>query len=217
MNILIQIFQFLIETIYHNTGDYGVAIVMITVAIRTVFIPFNIRQRKQMKKQQEFRERVDNLKHQYCYNDQKRNAELQKMYQENGTSVMGCLPSLLQIPLMWCLYNAIRLTAFAGISTVLLPWVPSLLMRDQMLILPIVTLVVQLLPQIYPYIWFFKRLNLQKTPFSMMITMFLANSFFVFAIPSGIGLYYFVSGFFVAVEQFAENLLALYRMKMQIV
>lgn len=215
MDILVQIFQYMIEWIYHYTGDYGVVIVLITVAIRTVFIPLNLRQRKQIKKQQQFSERIENLKHKYRNNAQKRNAELQKIYQENGTGIMGCLPMLLQIPLMWCLYNAIRLTIVVGTTTRLLPWVSSLLVRDQMLILPIATLIVQLLPQIYPYICFFKRLNLQKTPFSVMVTMFLANGFFVFSIPSGIGLYYFISGFFVAIEQLIGNLLEVHRAKVQ--
>ncbi|MDO4170019.1 MAG: membrane protein insertase YidC [Lachnospiraceae bacterium] len=216
MNMLIQIFQSLIELLYHYTGDYGIAIVLITVIIRTIFIPFNIKQRKQIKKQQEFSEKIENIKHKYRRNNKKRNDELQKIYQESGTGVMGCLPTLLQIPLMWCLYHAIRQTMVVGTATKLLPWVSSLLVKDQMLILPIATLVVQLLPQIYPYIRFFKQLNLQKAPFPMIITMFLANSFFVFAIPSGIGLYYFISGLFIAVEQLVGNLFALHHARVQV-
>jgi len=53
MEILAQIFEIIINWIYSFTGDYGVAIVIITIAIRTCMIPFNIRQRKQMKQQKE--------------------------------------------------------------------------------------------------------------------------------------------------------------------
>ena len=87
----------------------------------------------------------------------------------------------------------------------LLPWVASLLVRDQRMILPVATLIVQFLPQLYPYIRYFKELELQKMSASMVLAMLAMNSMFVFVIPSGVGLYYFVSGVFTALEQLAVN------------
>lgn len=95
----------------------------------------------------------------------------------------------------------------AGATTILLPWVGSILMKDPLFVLPIVTILIQLLPQIYPYLSFFKTLDLQKTSGSTFCFLLLSNSIFAFMIPSGVGLYYLVSGLFVAVEQFIVNLL----------
>lgn len=207
MELLTQVFELFINGIYALTKDYGIAIVIITIAIRSCLIPLNIRQRKQMKQQQQTAQQVEALKMKYAKNPKKLEEELQKLYQQNGTGMGSCLLSFLQLPIMYGLYKAIQLITFAGATTILLPWVTSILVRDQLLILPIATIIVQILPQTYPYIGFFKGLKLQKTSLPAMLILLLTNSCFVFAIPSGLGLYYFVSGLFVALEQFILNLI----------
>ena len=207
MEMLVQFFETMINGIYAFTGDYGVAIVMITIVIRACMVPLNIRQRTQMKKQKEVSAQVELLKARYGKNQKKLNEELQKVYEKNPMGLGSCILPFLQIPVMYGLYNAIRVVALAGTTTVLLPWVTSILVRDHMLILPIATVLIQILPQTYPYLRFFKDLELQKAPLPTIMILLLANSLFVFAIPSGIGLYYFVSGLFTALEQFVVNLI----------
>lgn len=207
MEILAQSFGEIIKFLYEITGDYGVAIVLITIGIRSCLIPLNIKQRKQMKKQKEISQQAEALKAKYGKNQKKLEQELQKLYQEQGTGIGGCILPFLQLPIMIGLYNAIRMVSVAGATTVLLPWVGSILMKDQLFVLPIVTVLIQLLPQLYPYLKFFEALDLQKAPVSTVIILLLSNSFFVFMLPSGVGLYYLVSGLFVAVEQFVMNLL----------
>lgn len=206
MEILAQIFEIIINWIYSFTGDYGIAIVIITIAIRTCMIPFNIRQRKQMKQQKEIAKEIESIKAAYGKNKEKLNSELQKVYQKNPTGMGNCILPFIQLPIMYGLYNAIRMITLAGATTIVLPWVTSILVRDHMLILPIATVVIQILPQTYPYLRFFKDLELQKAPLPTVLILLLTNSLFVFAIPSGIGLYYFVSGVFTALEQFIVNL-----------
>lgn len=206
MEILAQIFEIIINWIYGFTGDYGIAIVIITIAIRTCMIPFNIKQRKQMKQQKEIAKEIESIKAAYGKNKEKLNSELQKVYQKNPTAMGICILPFIQLPIMYGLYQAIRMITLAGATTIVLPWVTSILVRDHMLILPIATIVVQILPQTYPYLRFFKDLELQKAPLSTVLILLLTNSLFVFAIPSGIGLYYFVSGVFTALEQFVVNL-----------
>ncbi len=207
MESLAQIFGEIINGLYGVTGDYGVAIVLITLGIRSCMIPLNIKQRKQMKKQREISRQVEALKVKYGKDQDKLNKELQKLYQEQGTGMGSCILPFLQLPIMLGLYNAIRMISVAGATTILLPWVGSILMKDQLFILPIVTILIQLLPQIYPYLSFFKTLDLQKTSGSTICFLLLSNSIFAFMIPSGVGLYYLVSGLFVATEQFVVNLL----------
>lgn len=207
MNLFVQGLRRGIELLYLLFGDYGVAIVLVTMGIRILLIPLNIYQRKQMKKQQEMSRRVEELKLKYEKNPKKLEGELSRLYREQGMSGAGCLLTFLQFPIMMCLYEGIRLTAAAGTATILLPWVSSLLVRDKTFILPAATLAVQLLPQIYPYLGFFRSLHLQKMSVPMLLTLLLTNSVFAFMIPSGVGLYYFVSGAFSAAEQFALHCL----------
>lgn len=208
MNIASQFLKQVIEGLYQFTGDYGVAIVLITLIVRVLMIPLNMKQRGQMERQRELTDEVERLKVKYKDKPQKLQAEMQKLYQEKGLGGAGCLVTLISFPIMMCLYTAIRLTVAAGATTVLLPWAASLLVRDETMILPAATLAVQLLPQCYPYIRFFRELNLQKTSPSMILALAAMNCVFVFVLPSGVGLYYFVSGLFSAMEQLAANIYA---------
>ena len=213
MNILISIFQSVIEGIYGFTGDYGAAIVVLTLVIRMILIPVNILQRRQAERQREVRGEAEKIKEKFKKNERKQQEELQKLYERKGLGMGSCFISLLQLPIMISLYNAIRICAAAGTTTVLLPWVSSLLLRDRTLFLPIATLMVQMLPQFYPYIRLFRELNLQKSSLPMLLIPLVTNSIFVFVIPAGVGLYYLVSGMFTATEQFIYHLVDTYRLK----
>ena len=213
MNSLVPIFQGVIEWIYGFTGDYGAAVVVLTLVIRMILIPVNILQRRQVEKQREVRREAEKIKEKFKKNERKQQEELQKLYERKGLGMGSCFMSLLQLPIMISLYNAIRICAVAGTTTILLPWVSSLLLRDRTLFLPITTLVVQILPKTYPYIRLFQGLNLQKSSLSMLLVLLLTNSMFVFVIPAGVGLYYLVSGMFTAAEQFIYNIIDVYRQR----
>lgn len=214
MSFIIQFFEQLIEWNYFISHDYGIAIVMITVGVRLLLLPLNIKQRKQISRQQEISQKAESIKKQYKNDKEKLEKELAKFYNENGIGMGGCIISLVQFPIMICLYNAIRHITAIECGTILLPWVLSLLDKDQTFILPIATLCVQILPQLYPYLNLFSSLKLQKQSGSTVVTMLIANSIFVFMIPTGIGLYYFVSGLFQSIEQFVYDLLCVRKMKL---
>lgn len=166
-----------------------------------------------MKKQQQLGQKIEEIKKKYGNNTSKMNAELGKLYQREGTGSMGCLLSLLQFPIMLVLFNGIRLAATANVTTVLLPWVPSLLVRDSSYILPVLTVAVQMIPQMLPYIGFFKKLNMQKMSAAMILILLFTNSWFAFMLPSGIELYYLVSGLFTSIEQVVNGIIEIKNME----
>lgn len=86
-----------IEWIYSFSGDYGVTIVLVTAVIRMLLIPLNIQQRKQMRRQQETGREAEKLKEKYKKNPQ-------KLYQERGYGLSGCLMNFVQVPIMVGLY-----------------------------------------------------------------------------------------------------------------
>lgn len=215
MNIFIRLFEQIIEWLHMVSNDYGVAIVIITIAVRLLLIPLNIKQRKSAGKQKEISEKVDAIRKEYKNDKEKQEKELAKLYSENGTGMGGCLTSLIQMPVMICLYNAIRHITAIECGTILLPWVSSLLVRDQYFILPIATLVVQALPQIYPYLSMFSVLKLQKQPGGAVAALLVMNGIFTFMLPTGVGLYYFVSGLFQSAEQFIYNMICVRRVRLQ--
>ncbi len=201
MTIVYEVIRQLLEQIYIICGDYGIAIVLITIIIRAGLIPLNHKQRQAMKQQKKMSLQVEEIKSKYKNNTDKMNKELEKLYQTEGVGSMGCLLTFIQFPIMIVLYNGIRLAITADVSTILFPWIPSLLERDSTYILPLITVLIQMIPQILPYMGFFKRLNLPKTNVSMIMIFLLTNGWFTSMIPAGIELYYLVSGLFTAIEQ----------------
>lgn len=213
MSLLYECVRRLIELVYGVCGDYGIAIVLITIAVRLSLLPLGRKQRQAMKKQQQLGQKIEEIKKKYGNNTSKMNAELGKLYQREGTGSMGCLLSLLQFPIMLVLFNGIRLAATANVTTVLLPWVPSLLVRDSSYILPVLTVAVQMIPQMLPYIGFFKKLNMQKMSAAMILILLFTNSWFAFMLPSGIELYYLVSGLFTSIEQVVNGIIEIKNME----
>ena len=119
MSIFIGFLKYIMEVFFSITGDYGVAIVIVTVLVRTLLVPLDIRQRRQMEKQKEIIKKIDVIKSKYKKNQKQMEKEVQRVYQENGTGVGSCLVSVLQLPVMLGLYNAIRMISAAACATVL--------------------------------------------------------------------------------------------------
>ena len=206
MNVIVDFIGQVVQVFYAFTGDYGIAIVMITLAIKLLLLPLNIKQRAQLKKQKEVSQKVAEIQKKYANNQNKMNEELQKIYAENGIGSMGCLSTLIQMPIMIGLYHGIRSVITEDVTSVLLPWISSLLLSDATGILPIGTLILQVLPMLFPYMPCFEKKQLQKTPMSTILTILVMNGMFVFMIPSGVGMYYFVSSLFTVAEQFIFHL-----------
>ena len=206
MNVIADFIGQIVQVFYAFTGDYGIAIVMITLAIKLLLLPLNIKQRAQLEKQKEVSQKVVEIQKKYANNQNRMNEELQKVYAENGIGSMGCLSTLIQMPIMIGLYHGIRNVITEDATSVLLPWISSLLLSDVTGILPIGTLVLQVLPMLFPYIPCFGKKQLQKTPMGTIIMLLVMNGMFVFMIPSGVGLYYFVSSLFTVIEQFVSIL-----------
>ena len=98
----------LIGSIYELVKNYGVAIILFTLLIKLILMPLNIKSQKAMKKQQKIQPLVAEIQKKYANDKNKMQQEMAKVYKENGVSMMGgCLPLLLQMPILIALYQAI--------------------------------------------------------------------------------------------------------------
>jgi len=100
---------FIIENIYKLVSNYGLAIIIFTVIIKLILIPLNIRSQKAMKKQQKIQPVLAELQQKYANDQQKLQREMTKLYKENNISMTGgCLPMLVQMPILVGLYQVIQ-------------------------------------------------------------------------------------------------------------
>lgn len=168
---------------YEFTGDYGMAIICLTLLARFCLLPFQLMQRKSIETQQ--------------------------------ASAGSCLFLILQLPIMICLYRSIGMGITRQVGTKLLPWVGSLLMRDPYGVLPVLSVLVQMIPQLFPYIAFFRNLRLPRPAPGMLLSTAVLTALICFPLPAGVGIYYLTSGLFSAAEQGAWNVWKVRRMECQ--
>ena len=94
---------------YGIVGDYGLSIVLLTVAVRVLLIPLTMKQIRSMQAMQRLQPEIKRLQQKYKDDRQKLNEETMKFYKENKVNPLsGCLPLLLQMPLFIVLYRLIR-------------------------------------------------------------------------------------------------------------
>ena len=99
----------IIKTIYELVQNYGVAIILFTVVIKLILLPLNIKSQRAMKKQQKIQPIIAELQRKYANDQTKLQQEMAKVYRENGVSMTGgCLPLLIQMPILIALYQAIQ-------------------------------------------------------------------------------------------------------------
>ncbi|GAK47496.1 preprotein translocase subunit YidC [Secundilactobacillus oryzae JCM 18671] len=93
-------------------GSYGMGIIVFTILVRIVILPLMIFQTRSMRRTQEIQPQLKALQKKYSSRDtetmQKLREEQQKLYSEAGVNpVAGCLPLIVQLPIIWALYQAI--------------------------------------------------------------------------------------------------------------
>lgn len=100
---------YLFKGIYFLVNNYGVTIILFTIAIKLLLLPLNIKQQRSMKKMAALQPKLLKIQEKYSQDKEKQSQETMKLYQEAGVNPMGgCLPMLLQFPILIALYNIIR-------------------------------------------------------------------------------------------------------------
>src|SRR5690625_3941757 len=96
-------------------NSYGLAIVIVTVIIRLILVPLNVKQLKSSQAMQEIQPEIKKLQEKYSSRDQKTQQKLQqetmKLFQKHGVNPLaGCLPIFIQMPILIAMYHAIMRT-----------------------------------------------------------------------------------------------------------
>lgn len=99
---------YFLQFLYGFIGNYGVAIIIITVLQKLVFYPLTQKSHKSMQAMQVLQPKMQAIKERHKNNPQKVNQETMELYKKHGVNpVGGCLPMLIQIPIFIALYRAL--------------------------------------------------------------------------------------------------------------
>ena len=112
-------FAALLRWMYSITGSYGVAIILFSLILKLILLPFQMKSKRSMVRMGRLSGKQAELQKQYAKNQQKYQEELAKLYQEENINPMGgCLWSLLPMFVIVPLYSVIRqpITVFMGLG-----------------------------------------------------------------------------------------------------
>lgn len=104
-----NIFGYLLELLYNLTSNYGLAIILFTIIIKLIFLPFSIKQQRTMKKSAKIQEKMKIIQFKYKNNPEKMNQEMMELYKtEKMSPFSGCLTAIIQIILLFSIFYLVR-------------------------------------------------------------------------------------------------------------
>ncbi|HEV2654923.1 MAG TPA: YidC/Oxa1 family membrane protein insertase [Ktedonobacteraceae bacterium] len=218
--------------LYHLFGDFALSIIVLTLIIKLLLFPLTLKQLKSMKATQALQPQMQEIKKKYGKDQQGQAVAMQALYKEYGVNPLsGCLPLLVQLPVLYGMYYAFRTflgtSKVSDLNNIVYPFVPhftnypniylnwftfinhswtiSLAHPDPTHILPIIAGLATFIQL---------RMSQPKTapgatpdPSTqsmkmMQYVMPLVTLFFGWTFPAGLALYWTVSTTFQAVQQF---------------
>ncbi len=184
---------------YKYLGNYGWAIIFLTILVRVPFIPILNKSQQSMKKMQKIQPLMAELKEKYKKDPQKLQKETMLLYKKHKVNpVGGCLPMLLQIPVFIALYNVL-LKAIELRDAPFIFWITDLSVKDPYYVLPIVmglTMVIQ--QKMTPT-------AMDPKQAKMMMLMPIIFTFMFLTFPAGLVIYWLVNNILGIIQQYYAN------------
>ncbi len=108
-NGIIAGLNWLLQGLYRLTGNYGIAIILLTIVVKLILLPLTMKQTRSMMAMQKIQPEIRKLQEKYKDDKERLSQEMMKFYKENKVNPLGgCLPLLLQLPIFIALYTVLR-------------------------------------------------------------------------------------------------------------
>lgn len=99
----------LLSVLYGFTHNYGLAVILLTILIRTIMYPLMQKQMVSMRETQKIQPLMQDIQNKYKDDKERMNQELMKLYKERGVNPFGgCLPLLIQMPILILFFRVLR-------------------------------------------------------------------------------------------------------------
>lgn len=175
-------------------GSYGLSILVVTVIIRLLLLPLTIKQMKSSKAMQALQPELKKLQEKYRNNQQKLQEETMKLFQKHNVNPMsGCLPLLIQLPVLIAFYQSIMRNQHIAESDFL--WM-QLGQPDPWIVLPVLAAVTTYLQSI--------ATGMGDNPQTRVMLFVMPIMIFVLAyqFPAALSLYWVYSNLFSMVQYY---------------
>ncbi len=177
-------------------NNWGLAIIALTIIVRTLLLPFNIMSFRSAQAMQKAKPKLDAIRERYKDDPMRMNKEtMVAMKENNANPLSGCLPMLLQIPIFFALWTAIG-SSIEIYQQPFFGWITDLSHYDPYFVFPVLMGITMYFQQ--------KLTPTTMDPMQAKILNFMPILFtlFMLTLPSGLTLYNFVSALFGVIQQY---------------
>lgn len=188
----------LLKLLFSVLQNWGLAIIALTILLRTALLPINVYSMKSMKKMQKIQPKLKAIKEKYKSDPQRVNQEtMMLMKSEKANPLSGCLPMLLQIPIFFAFFQVLG-KSIELYQAPFVFWLQDLSIKDPYYIMPVLVGGLFFLQQkVTP-----TAANMDPAQQKMMQFLPLIFCVFMVSMPSGLTLYMVVNSLFAIVQQY---------------
>jgi len=162
--------EYVIIFLYNNVvANYGVVIILLTIIVRLVLTPLTLTQTRSMARMQRLQPQLQELQKKYKDDKQKLQQETMAFYKQNNVNPLaGCLPLLLQLPVFFALFQALRAPSQIVTDVIGTPYMPVYMFGN------IKNLLLNIPNPNFNFLWM--DLN-ARDPFYIMVILMVATMF----------------------------------------
>jgi YidC/Oxa1 family membrane protein insertase len=197
-----------LEFMHRFIPNYGVVIIIFSVLIKLLLYPLTKKSYSSMKEMQVVQPLMTEIREKYKKDPQRMNKEMMKLYKEHGVNPMGgCLPMLLQMPLLMALFIVFRSTIQLRGASFIPGWIDDLSRAESLLTLPFSIPFYgnefNLLPLLMAVTMIYSsKMTMQDPKQKAMVYMMpIMMLFFFNKFPSGLNLYYTLFNLLTIIQQ----------------
>lgn len=195
MTWLTTVMQQGMNVFYSWTGNYGLAIILLTTVIRLLLAPFQYSQVRSTQKMMMLEPQRKAIEKKYKNDPQRVNQETMELWRKNGVNPLGgCLPLLLQFPFIIALFRALDRFQYVGPAGFL--WIQHLARPDTLFILPVLTGITT---------WWQQKISTpanDQTQKTMLFAMPVLIAFLSLRFAAGLALYWVFSNLLAILQQY---------------
>jgi YidC/Oxa1 family membrane protein insertase len=197
--IIAKPLRLVLNFFYSFVGNYGVAIILLTVIIKLIFWPLTQKSYSSMKAMQKLQPEMAKIREKHKNDKERLNREIMELYKKNRVNPLGgCLPMLVQIPVFFALYQVL-LNDIALRHAPFMLWINDLSAKDPYYVTPLImggTMFIQ--QKMTPS-------TMDPTQAKMFMLMPVVFTFMFLNFPSGLVIYWLVNNLLTILQQFFIN------------
>lgn len=195
LSFIAKPFLYTMKWFYSLVGNWGIAIILLTLTVRIIVLPLHLMSARSMKGMQKIQPLLQQVREKYKDDSMAVHREtMALMKQHNANPISGCFPMLLQIPIFFALFRVVGSSVELYQSPFVL-WIHDLSHYDQYFVLPIL---------LGGLMWLQQKMtptNMDPAQAKVMAFLPLIFTAFMLKLPSGLTLYMVVSSIFGIAQQ----------------